>query len=90
MLPPASTTRLVRPCVAALLALLTATLACGRQPEIPDETYRQAVSAFYVSLAAMQTSQDVIARIASRCDDQPVSLLSLVLLRAPPAQLSQI
>ena len=29
-----------------------------------------------------------IARIASRCDDQPASLLSLVLLRAPPAVVS--
>lgn len=33
----------------------------------------------------------IVARAASRCDDQPVSLLSLVLLRAPPApRLSQI
>jgi hypothetical protein len=31
-----------------------------------------------------------IARTASRCDDQPVSLLSLVLLRAPPRPLSRI
>ena len=31
-----------------------------------------------------------IARIASRCDEQPVSLQSLVLLRAPPSQLSPI
>jgi Tfp pilus assembly protein PilF len=29
---------------------------------MPEATYRQAVTAFYVSLAAMQTSQDVIAR----------------------------
>ena len=29
-----------------------------------------------------------IARIASRCDEQPVSLQSLVLFRAPPSQLS--
>jgi hypothetical protein len=32
----------------------------------------------------------LIARTASRCDDQKVSLLSLVLLRAPPLQLSAI
>jgi hypothetical protein len=30
----------------------------------------------------------LIARTASRCDDQPTSLLSLVLLRAPPSQTS--
>jgi hypothetical protein len=29
---------------------------------IPDDTYRQAAVAFYVSLAAMQTSQDLLAR----------------------------
>jgi hypothetical protein len=29
-----------------------------------------------------------IVRTASRCDEQPVALLSLVLLRAPPASLS--
>jgi hypothetical protein len=31
-----------------------------------------------------------IARRASRCDEQTVALLSLVLLRAPPARLSHI
>jgi hypothetical protein len=30
----------------------------------------------------------VIRRRASRCDEQPVALLSLALLRAPPAALS--
>jgi hypothetical protein len=36
---------------------------------------------FVVSLIAVVT----IARAASRCDEQTVSLLSLALLRAPPA-----
>jgi hypothetical protein len=36
------------------------------------------------------TGVTAIARIASRCADQPVSLLSLALLRAPPSQLSQM
>ena len=63
MLPSASPSRLVPRCVGALvLALMSSNAACGRQPQIPDATYRQAVSAFYVSLAAMQTSQDVLAR----------------------------
>jgi hypothetical protein len=35
---------------------------------------------FVVSLVAVTT----IARIASRCNEQTVALLSLVLLRAPP------
>ena len=30
----------------------------------------------------------VVRRTAARCDDQPVALLSLVLLRAPPATLA--
>ena len=41
---------------------MTATIACRREPAVPDATYRQAVTSFYVSLAAMQTSQDVLAR----------------------------
>src|SRR5688572_18847790 len=41
---------------------MTATVACRREPAVPDATYRQAVTSFYVSLAAMQTSQDVLAR----------------------------
>jgi Tfp pilus assembly protein PilF len=55
---------LVRPWAAALaLAIaVVAASACRRQPAVSDENYRQAVTAFYVSLAAMQTSQDVIAR----------------------------
>jgi hypothetical protein len=36
--------------------------ACRRGPRVSDETYGQAVTAFYVSLAAMQTSQDLHAR----------------------------
>ena len=36
--------------------------ACRRGPRVSDEIYRQAVTSFYVSLAAMQTGQDVHAR----------------------------
>jgi cytochrome c-type biogenesis protein CcmH/NrfG len=51
-------------CAAVFAVALTLTIlfACRREPRIPDSTYRQAVTAFYVSLAAMQTSQDVLAR----------------------------
>ena len=35
---------------------------CRRAAEIPDATHRQAVTAFYVALAALQTSQDAHAR----------------------------
>jgi tetratricopeptide (TPR) repeat protein len=41
---------------------MSAAPACRRAPAVSDDTYRQAVAAFYVSLAAMQTSQDALAR----------------------------
>ena len=47
--------------IGLVLAAATA-IGCRRGPRVSVETYRQAVSAFYVSLAAMQTSQDVLAR----------------------------
>lgn len=43
-----------------LLALLAT--ACNRGTPAPAPDYRPAVTAFYVSLAAMQTGQDVHAR----------------------------
>jgi tetratricopeptide (TPR) repeat protein len=52
--------------IAALLAIAAAAAgaACrgDRAPEVPFETYRQAVTSFYTALAAMQTSQDALAR----------------------------
>ena len=53
---------LFRIAVPGVLALTLVGAGCRRKPAVPDATYRQAVTAFYVSLAAMQTSQDVIAR----------------------------
>ena len=46
----------------ALVGSVTTTMGCRREPRVDDATYRQAVTAFYVSLAAMQTSQDALAR----------------------------
>jgi tetratricopeptide (TPR) repeat protein len=53
--------------VCALALAINGGTSCRRKPavqevSVPDATYRQAVTAFYVSLAAMQTSQDVLAR----------------------------
>jgi Tfp pilus assembly protein PilF len=46
--------------------LLTLALAAGcssaRQPEVPPAVYQEAVTAFYVGLSAMQTTQEVLAR----------------------------
>ena len=53
---------LFRAAILGVIALTVLGSGCRRQPAVPDATYRQAVTAFYVSLAAMQTSQDVIAR----------------------------
>ncbi len=43
------------------LALLAGP-ACRQKVEVPEATYREAVAAFYTSLAALQTSQEVLAR----------------------------
>jgi hypothetical protein len=63
---PSGVSRLVsvtaRLTVCALVAALAAGTSCRRQARVSDETYRSAVTAFHVSLAAMQTSQDVLAR----------------------------
>ncbi len=50
--------------VLSCACLLIATVACssGRQREIPAPVYREAVTAFYVGVAAMQTTQEVLAR----------------------------
>jgi Flp pilus assembly protein TadD len=51
---------------AALACLIAMVMAggpsCRRRAEVPEATYREAVTAFHTALAAMQTSQDVIAR----------------------------
>src|SRR5262245_42332106 len=48
---------------ACLLATLVAVVpSCRRRLEVPDATYRETVTAFYTALAAMQTSQEVLAR----------------------------
>ena len=48
--------------LSAALFCLVLNAGCRRGPRVSDTTYRQAVTAFYVSLAAMQTSQDLHAR----------------------------
>ena len=45
-----------------VLLTLTAAPACRREAALPEPTYREAVTAFYVALAALQTSQDALAR----------------------------
>ena len=52
----------VRHALLVSIAGLAVAAACSRSPRISDDAYRQAVTAFYVSLAALQTSQDALAR----------------------------
>jgi Tfp pilus assembly protein PilF len=46
----------------ALTLALSLTVSCRREPRLSEDTYRQVVTSFYTSLAALQTSQDVLAR----------------------------
>jgi tetratricopeptide (TPR) repeat protein len=48
--------------ISIVLVAIVPAAGCGRTRQVPEGTYREAVTAFYVSLAAMQTSQDAIAR----------------------------
>ena len=48
--------------IGMVAAALIVSDACRRGPRVSDEIYRQAVTSFYASLAAMQTSQDAHAR----------------------------
>ena len=49
-------------CGAIVALALPMATGCRRGPRVSDAEYREAVVAFYVSLAAMQTSQDLLAR----------------------------
>jgi Flp pilus assembly protein TadD len=52
----------VRTTLALALMVASAGAACRREPQLSDEAYRQAVVAFHTGLAALQTSQEVLAR----------------------------
>lgn len=67
-------------CIA--LVLFSAFLPAG----IADSVW---VALIPLGLVVSTAGLTVVARIASRSDEQTVSMLSLVLLRAPPPQLSQ-
>ena len=49
-------------CSTALIVTALAASSCRRTPSVSDAAYRDAVAAFHTSLAALQTSQDVLAR----------------------------
>ena len=71
--------------VCAVLFAVVPGAGCRRGPRVSDATYRQAVTAFYVSLAAMQTSQDLHARkeldrFVQLVPDEPAGWANLGLL----------
>jgi Tfp pilus assembly protein PilF len=51
-----------RRAAALLLTLLIVWPACRRTPKVPEPVYREAVVAFFTGLAAMQTTQETLAR----------------------------
>jgi len=51
----------LRVTVVGLIAGASLVSACGK-PRVPEATYREAVAAFHTGVAALQTSQEVLAR----------------------------
>jgi hypothetical protein len=68
--------------VLCIALVVCAALMPGGAPEILWTT----LTPLWVIVPAVDVT--LVARIASRCDEQPTALLSLVLLRAPPFPLS--
>lgn len=73
-------------CLCGLAAALA--VSCRRQPRLSDEAYLEAVTAFHTALAALQTSQDVLARQSlervitlAPHEPAPYANLGLMLLR---------
>jgi tetratricopeptide (TPR) repeat protein len=68
-----------------LVLALVAGPSCHGKVEVPEATYREAVAAFYTALAALQTSQEVLARqkldrVTSLVPDEPAGWANLGLL----------
>lgn len=78
-----------------LLCLLPLGAACRRQPQISSETYGLVVTAFHVGVAALQTSQDALARrelerVTSLAPHEPAGWanLGLLLLRQQQVEMA--
>jgi FG-GAP-like repeat/ASPIC and UnbV len=79
---------------AVCLIVIAAAVSCRRAAKIPDETHRQAITAFYVSLAALQTSQDAHARaeldrLLTLVPDEPAGWANLGLLLLRQQQMDE-
>ena len=67
---------------------------CRHSPAISDAAYREAVTAFYTALAAMQTTQEVLARqkldrVVSIAPDEPAGWANLGLLLLRQQEIEQ-
>jgi Tfp pilus assembly protein PilF len=74
-----------RAAVSLLATLILVWPACRRTPKVPEPVYREAVVAFFTALAAMQTSQETLAReklarLVEIVPDEPAGWANLGLL----------
>jgi tetratricopeptide (TPR) repeat protein len=82
---------------ASLIVALSATHGCSscrREPDVAPEAYREAVTAFYTGLAAMQTTQEVLARskfdrVVALVPQEPAGWANLGLLLLRQQELEQ-
>jgi Tfp pilus assembly protein PilF len=90
-------TRVVLFGIPVLACVLLYPFACPRGPrplQVPDATYRETVTAFYTGLAAMQTSQEVLARkeferVTQLVPQEPAGWANLGLLLMRQQELEQ-
>jgi tetratricopeptide (TPR) repeat protein len=77
-----------------LIVALVAACSSRREPEVPPQTYREAVTAFYTGLSAMQTTQEVLARekfdrVVTLVPQEPAGWANLGLLLLRQQELDQ-
>src|SRR4029453_12900929 len=80
--------------IAAVLAVASGCSSCRRQPDVTPEAYREAVTAFYTGLAAMQTTQEVLARakfdrVVALVPNEPAGWANLGLLLLRQQEIEQ-
>ena len=83
-----------RPLVFPLILALATACSSRKPPEPSPEVYREAVTAFYVGVSAMQTSQEVLARekldrVVALVPQEPAGWADLGLLLLRQQELDQ-
>jgi Tfp pilus assembly protein PilF len=77
-----------------LIVMIGAACSSRREPEVPPQAYREAVTAFYTGLSAMQTTQEVLARekfdrVVALVPQEPAGWANLGLLLLRQQELDQ-